>query len=138
MRSPSKTKYRKAQKGRRRKKGMASSRTKLSFGGFGLRSLETLWITSRQIEAARRTIIHGFKRKGKLWARIFSDKPVTAKSAETPMGSGKGAVDHYVAPIKKGTIIFEVTGVDEAMAREILRQASHKLPVKTQFIKEFV
>jgi len=136
MLSPKKTKYKKSHKGRRRQKGLASSRTALSFGEFGLRALGTIWLTSNQLEAARKTIMHSFKRKGKLWMRIFPDKPVTMKSAETPMGSGKGAVDHYVAPVKKGTIIFEITGVDEETAREAFRLASHKIPIKTQFIKE--
>ena len=136
MLSPKKTKYKKSHKGRRRQKGLASSRTTLSFGEFGLRALETIWLTSNQLEAARKTIMHSFKRKGKLWIRIFPDKPVTQKSAETPMGGGKGTVDHYVAPVKKGTIIFEITGVDEKTAREAFRLASHKIPIKTQFIKE--
>jgi len=136
MLSPKKTKYKKSHKGRRRQKGLASSRTTLSFGEFGLRALETIWLTSNQLEAARKTIMHSFKRKGKLWIRIFPDKPVTQKSAETPMGGGKGTVDHYVAPVKKGTIIFEITGVDEKAAREAFRLASHKIPIKTQFIKE--
>ena len=134
MLSPKKTKYKKSHKGRRRQKGLASSRTALSFGEFGLRALGTIWLTSNQLEAARKTIMHSFKRKGKLWMRIFPDKPVTQKSAETPMGSGKGAVDHYVAPVKKGTIIFEITGVDEKTARETFRLASHKISIKTQFI----
>ena len=136
MLSPKKTKYKKSHKGRRRQKGLASSRTTLSFGEFGLRALETIWLTSNQLEAARKTIMHSFKRKGKLWIRIFPDKPVTQKSAETPMGGGKGTVDHYVAPVKKGTIIFEITGVGEKAAREAFRLASHKIPIKTQFIKE--
>jgi len=136
MLSPKKTKYRKSQKGRRRKKGIATSRININFGEFGLRALETHWISSNQIEATRRTITHSFKRKGKLWIRIFPDKPVTAKSGETPMGKGKGAVDHWVAPVKKGIIMFEVTGVSEDSARQAFRLAGHKLPIKTQFVKK--
>ena len=133
---PKKTKYRKQQKGRRRKKGIATSRTNINFGEFGLRALETHWITSSQIESVRRTITHSLKRKGKLWIRIFPDKPVTAKAGETPMGKGKGTVDYWVAPIKRGTIMFEVTGVSEGSAIEAFRLAGHKLPIKTQFVKK--
>ncbi len=133
---PKKTKYQKAQKGRKRFKGKASARTEISFGEFGLKSLETKWITDRQIEAARRTISKFIKKGGKMWLRIFPDKPVTAKSPEVPMGGGKGSVDHWVAPIKKGTIIFELGGVDEDIAKEAFRLASYKLPVKTKFVKK--
>ncbi|MGC9049188.1 MAG: 50S ribosomal protein L16, partial [Patescibacteria group bacterium] len=108
----------------------------LAFGEYGLRSLETKWITAGQIEAARRAIIRYFKKGGQVWTRVFPDKPVTAKSAEVPMGGGKGAVDHYVAPVKAGTILFEVGGVSEEIAREAMRLASHKLPVQTKFIKK--
>lgn len=136
MLSPKKTKFRKAHKGRRRLVGTPTSRINLKFGEFGLKALETQWISAKQIEAVRRTVMHHFKRKGKIWLRIFPDKPVTAKSAETPMGMGKGAVDHYVAPIKKGTIILEATGVDKETAEEAFRLASSKLPVKTQFVSQ--
>lgn len=136
MQMPKKVKYRKLQKGRRRKGGVASSRTIVNFGDFGLKSLDTRWITSRQIEATRRVIVHFFKREGKVWIRIFTDKPITAKGAEMPMGKGKGTVDHYVAAVKAGTILFEVAGVDEKVARAALRLASHKLPVKTKVVSK--
>ncbi len=136
MLAPKKTKYRKSQKGRKRNKGISSKRTTLSFGEFGLKSLETKWLTDRQIEAARRTITKFVKKSGKIWLRIFPDKPITAKSPEVPMGGGKGSVDHWVAPVKAGTILFEITGIDENNAREAFRLASHKLPVKTKFVKK--
>jgi large subunit ribosomal protein L16 len=136
MLSPKKLKYKKSQKGRRRQVGLASRKINLAFGEFGLKSLESAWITANQIEAARRAISRFLKKGGKFWIRIFPDKPVTVKSAETPMGGGKGSVDHYVAAIKKGTILFELTGVEEEVAREAFRLASHKLPVKTKFIKK--
>jgi len=135
MQMPKKVKYRKMQKGRRRTKGYAARRTGLSFGDFGLKSLGTHWISSRQIEAGRRAITHCLKKGGKLWIRVFADKSVTFKGSEIPMGGGKGAVDHYVSPVKAGTIIFEIAGVGENIAREALRLASHKLPVKTKFVK---
>lgn len=133
---PKKVKYRKAQKGRRRFGGIASRRVELAFGEYGLKTLETKWITARQIEAARRAITRFFKKGGKLWTRVFPDKSVTVKGSEVPMGGGKGSVDHYVAPVKAGTILFEATGIDEAVAREAMRLASHKLPVKTKFVKK--
>lgn len=130
---PRKVKHRKWQKGR--SKGRASRGTEIKFGSFGLKSLDTRWITARQIEAARRAIIRYLKKGGKLWIRIFPDKPVTRKGTEVPMGGGKGKVDHYVFPIKPGRIIFELEGVEEKIAREALRKAADKLPVKTKFIK---
>lgn len=130
---PKKTKYVKQQKGR--SKGLATRGTTLAFGGFGLKSLGTKWITSRQIEAARRAIVRHLKKKGKLWIRIFPDKPVTTKGTEVPMGGGKGKVDHYVFPIKPGRIIFELGGVTEEQARTAFKKASYKLPIKTKFIK---
>ena len=136
MQMPKKSKHRKLQKGRHKNKGVATSRTVLNFGDFGLKALESRWITSRQVESARRTIVHHFKRGGKLWIRIFTDKPVTIKGAETPMGKGKGAVDHYVAAIKPGTILFEVAGVPKDVAKEALRLAGHKLPTKVKFISK--
>ncbi|MCX7778985.1 MAG: 50S ribosomal protein L16 [Patescibacteria group bacterium] len=136
MLAPKKTKYHKAQKGRKRKTGQASSRNYLAFGDFGLKTLETAWITDRQIEAARRAISKFIKKGGKIWLRIFPDKPITKKPPEVPMGGGKGSVDHWVAPVKAGTIIFEMTGLKEELAREAFRYASHKLPVKTKFIKK--
>jgi large subunit ribosomal protein L16 len=129
---PKRTKYRKQHRGRM--KGRAGRGNKLSFGEFGLQALEPCWMTSRQIEAARRAIVRHVKRGGKLWIRIFPDKPVTAKPAETRMGAGKGAVDHWVAVVKPGRMIFEISGVSEEAAREAMRLASHKLPIKTQFV----
>lgn len=130
---PKKTKYRKMQKGR--SKGVATRGTDLAFGSYGLKSLGTKWITARQIEAARVAIVRYLKRKGKLWIRIFPDKPITSKGTEVPMGGGKGRVEYYAYPIKPGRIIFELGGIEEERAREALRRASHKLPVKTKFIK---
>lgn len=129
---PRKVKYRKRMKGR--SKGIEQRGTKLVFGNFGLKALETRWITSRQIEAARRVIIRYLKKGGKLWIRIFPDKPVTHKGTEVPMGGGKGSVSHYVFPIRPGRIIFELAGIPEEEAREALRKASDKLPVKTKFV----
>lgn len=106
----------------------------MAFGEFGLQALEPSWITSRQIEAARRAIVRCVKRTAKLWIRIFPDKPVTARPAETRMGGGKGAVDHWVAVVKPGRMLFEIAGVNEELAREAMRLASHKLPIKTQFV----
>ncbi|MCL4459399.1 MAG: 50S ribosomal protein L16 [Chloroflexi bacterium] len=132
MLQPKRIKYRKAQRGRM--KGRASRGTTVAFGDFGLQALEASWIDSRQIEAARRAITHHIKRDGKVWIRIFPDKPVTAKPAETRMGSGKGALDHWVAVVKPGRILFEVSGVKEEAAREAMRLAAHKLPIKTMFV----
>lgn len=133
---PKKVKHRKWHKGRRRAGGVATRRTNLDFGSMGLKATEDGWITARQIEAARRTITRFMKKGGKLWIRIFPDKPVTIKGSEVPMGGGKGAVDHYVAPIRPGTIIFEVDGVTEKIGREAFRLASYKLPVKSKVIVE--
>lgn len=135
MLMPKKVKYRKWHKGRRRNKGLASRKIGLAFGDYGLKSLGTCWITARQIEAARRTIIHHLGSEGKMWIRIFPDKPVTTKGSEVPMGKGKGEVDHYVTPVKPGMILFEITGVKEEIAKESFRLASHKLPIKTKFAK---
>jgi large subunit ribosomal protein L16 len=132
MLMPKRVKYRKQMRGRM--KGKATRGSEVSFGEFGLQALEPCWMTSRQIEAARRAIVRHVKRSGKLWIRIFPDKPVTAKPAETRMGSGKGNVDHWVAVVKPGRIIFEIAGVREETAREAMRLASHKLPIKTQFV----
>ncbi len=131
---PKKTKYRKMQKGRRRMRGKATSANVLNFGSYGLQSQEAKWISARQIEAARRAMTRYIARGGKVWIRIFPDKPVTTKGAEVGMGGGKGAVDHYVAPVKPGRILFEMDGVSEKIAKEALRLAAHKLPVKTKFI----
>lgn len=132
MLMPKRVKYRKAHRGRR--KGKASRGNKINFGEYGLQALESSWVTSRQIEAARRAIVRHVRRRGKLWIRVFPDKPVTKKPAETRMGSGKGSVDHWVAVVKPGRILFEIAGVREEAAREAMRLASHKLPMKTQFI----
>ncbi|MEW5956771.1 MAG: 50S ribosomal protein L16 [Chloroflexota bacterium] len=132
MLMPKRVKYRKQMRGRM--KGRASRGAKVTFGEYGLQALEPCWMTSRQIEAARRAIVRYVRRGGKLWIRIFPDKPVTAKPAETRMGSGKGAVDHWVAVIKPGRVLFEIAGVAEDQAREAMRLAAHKLPIKTQFV----
>jgi len=115
-------------------KGEAHRGNTLAFGEYGLQALEPCWMEARQIEAARIALTRFMKRGGKVWIRVFPDKPVTAKPAETRMGSGKGAVDHWVAVIKPGRIIFEVGGVSEEIAKEAIRLASHKLPIKTRFI----
>ena len=129
---PKKVKHRKWQKGRSR--GIETRGTELVFGSIGLKSLETRWISSRQIEAARRAIIRYLKKGGKLWIRIFPDKPVTKKGTEVPMGGGKGSVDHYVFPIKPGRVIFELEGIKEEQAKEALRRAGDKLPIKTKIV----
>lgn len=134
MLQPKKVKHRKWHKGRSR--GVESRATELNFGSYGLKTLEAKWITARQIEASRRAVMHYIQRGGKLWIRIFPDKPVTRKPPEVTLGGGKGSVDHYVAPIKPGRIIFEMDGVGEEVAREALRRAAHKLPVKTKFVKK--
>lgn len=133
---PKKVKHRKWHKGRRRSKGLESRGTELAFGSFGLKSLETKWLTARQIEAARRAIVRYLRKGGKFWIRIFPYKPVTKKGTEVPMGGGKGGVDHYVFPIKPGRIIFELEGIKEEMARDAFRKAATKLPIKTKFIKK--
>lgn len=133
MLMPKRVKHRKQMRGRM--KGKAYRGSKLSFGEYGIQALEPCWMTSRQIESARRAIVRYVRRGGKLWIRVFPDKPVTAKAAETRMGSGKGAVDHWVAVIKPGRVIFEITGIPESTAKEAMRLASHKLPIKTQFVK---
>ena len=130
---PKKLKYKKRFKGR--SKGISTRGTELSFGSYGLKSLGTIWITVRQIEAARRAIMRYLKKGGKLWIRIFPDKPVTSKGTEFTMGGGKGSFSHYVFPIKPGRIIFELEGIKEEIAREAFRKASDKLPIKTKFIK---
>lgn len=132
MLMPKRVKYRKAHRGRM--KGKAGRGNRVSFGEFGLQALEPSWITSRQIEAARRAIVRHVRRGGKLWIRVFPDKPVTKKPAESRQGKGKGSVDHWVAVVKPGRVLFEIAGVREEQAREAFRLASHKLPIKTQFI----
>ena len=130
--APSRYKYRKQHRGRMR--GNAMRGNTLSFGEFGLQALEPCWMSSRQIESARIALTRFMKRGGKVWIRVFPDKPITAKPAETRQGSGKGAVDHYVAVVKPGRIIFEIGGVSEEIAKEAVRLAGHKLPVKTRFL----
>ncbi|MEC9381586.1 MAG: 50S ribosomal protein L16 [Thermodesulfobacteriota bacterium] len=132
MLQPKKSKYRKQQKGKI--KGIATKGNKVSFGEFGLQSLDFARITGRQIESARIAITRKVKRGAKLWIRIFPHKPVTKKPAEVRMGKGKGDIDRYVAPIKKGTMLYEIAGVDEELAKEALRLASNKLPVKTRVV----
>jgi large subunit ribosomal protein L16 len=132
MLSPKRTKYRKYHRGRM--KGKATRGNEISFGDFALQALEPTWITSRQIEAARRTITRYTKRGASLWIRIFPDKSVTARAAESRMGSGKGTVDYWVAVVKPGTILFEIGSVPEEIARAALSLASYKLPIKTKFI----
>jgi large subunit ribosomal protein L16 len=133
---PKKVKHRKWQKGRT--KGLAQRGNQLNFGSYGLKSLDARWVTSRQIEAGRRAIIRYLKKGGKLWIRVFPDKPVTFKGVEVSMGGGKGDVDHYVVPLKPGRIIFELDGLSEEMAHEALTKAAHKLPVRSKFIKREV
>jgi large subunit ribosomal protein L16 len=129
---PKRVKYRKSQRGRR--KGLAIKGSNVSFGEFGLQSMENAWIKNTQIEAARVALTRHLRRGGKIWVRIFPDKSVTKKPAETRMGKGKGALDHWVAVIKRGRVLFEVGGVPEVLAKEAMRLASYKLPVKTKFL----
>ena len=132
MLMPKRVKFRKMHRGRR--SGMATRGTNVDFGTYGLQALESHWLTSRQIEAARRAVVRYVRRGGKLWIRIFPDKPVTMRAAETRMGSGKGTVDHWVAVIKPGRVLFEMAGVTEEQARAAFRLAAHKLPIATQFV----
>ncbi len=132
MLQPKRVKHRKQHKGNRR--GAAQSGNTINFGDFAMQALEPAWVTSRQIEAARRAITRHIHRGGKVWIRIFPDKPVTKKPAETRMGSGKGAPDHWVAVVRRSRIMFEMSGVNEDLAREAMRLASHKLPLKTRFL----
>ena len=133
MLMPKKTKYRKSFRGRR--KGYSKGGNVVTFGDYGLQALETSYVTGRQIEAARITITRTMKRGGKVWINIFPHKPITKKPAEVRMGSGKGAVEYYVAVVKPGRIIFEISGVPEDVAREAMRKAGHKLPMKTKLVK---
>ena len=132
---PRKVKYRKSHRGDQIK-GSASRKINLDFGDYGLRALQAGWVTSRQIESARRAITGNLQRKGKLWIRIFPDKSVTVKGNEIRMGGGKGAEDHYVAPIRPGTIMFEIDGVNAEQARVALKLAAYKLPVKTAIVSK--
>jgi len=135
MLMPRKVKYRKMQRGHLR--GIASQKTEVNFGQYGLKAMTGSWITARQIEAARRAMTRFVQRGGKIWIRIFPDKPITFKGNEIRMGGGKGAVDHYVASVKAGTVMFEMSGVDETMAKEAMRLAAFKLPVRTKFVRKY-
>ena len=132
MLQPNRVKYRKAHRGHRR--GEAQAGNTIVFGDFGMQALESAWVTSRQIEAARRAITRYIRRGGKIWIRVFPDKPVTKKPAETRQGGGKGPLDHWVAVVKPGRILFEMGGVEEVIAKEAIRLASHKLTIDTKFV----
>ena len=129
---PKKLKHRKHHRGHTRGQAMAGN--EISFGSFALKSMGNAWVTSRQIESARRAMTRYVQRGGKIWIRLFADKPVTVHGNESPMGGGKGAVDHFVAVVKKGKVMFEMDGVTESQAREAMRLASYKLPVKSKFL----
>lgn len=129
---PKKVKHRKHHRGT--SKGKAMSGNFVAFGSYGLKAMENSWVTSRQIEAARRAMTRSIQRGGKIWIRIFPDKPITSHGNESPMGSGKGAVDHFVAVVQKGRVMFEMDGVTVVQAAEAMRLASHKLPIKTKFV----
>jgi len=135
MLAPKKVKHRKWQRGDKIK-GKATRMTKVSFGDYGLKSLEAGWISARQIESARRAMVGHMQRIGRVFIRIFPDKPITAKGNEMPMGKGKGAIDHYVAVVKPGTVMFEITGVDEDIAKKAMQLASYKLSVKTKIVSK--
>lgn len=132
MLQPKRVKFRKTQRGKLH--GAAHRGNTIEFGEYGLQALESAWISARQIEAARRAIVHHLHRRGRVWIRIFPDKPVTQKPAETRMGGGKGATDHWVAVVKRERMLFEIEGVDSNIAREAIRLAAHKLPVATKFV----
>jgi len=132
MQQPKRVKFRKSHRGRR--KGKAQTGNTINFGDYGLQALESAWLTSAQIEAARRAITRHIRRGGQVWIRIFPDKPATKKPAETRMGSGKGEPDHWVAVVKAGRIMFEMAGVGESVAKEAMRLAAHKLPLKTRYV----
>ena len=131
---PKRVKYRRVHRGRM--KGRALRGNKVNYGEYGLMALEPAWITSNQIEAARIAMTRYIKRGGQVWIKIFPDKPVTEKPAETRMGSGKGAPEYWVAVVKPGRVMFEISGIDEATAKEAMRLAGHKLPIKTKFVKK--
>jgi len=133
---PKKVQHRKWQKGRRRGDGVASRAVDLAFGDFGLKSEVYGWVSSRQLEAARRVLTRYVRRGGKIWIRVFPDKPVTKKGNETPMGGGKGSPDHYIAVVRPGTLIFEMGGMPESAAVEAIELAGHKLGVRTRFVKK--
>ncbi len=133
---PKKVKHRKWHKPRRANKGTASRINTIAFGEYGMKALTHSWVTSRQIEAARRVLTRYVRRNGKLWIRIFPDRPVTKKGPGIPMGSGKGSPEHYVCTVKPGTVLFEIEGVSEEKAKEALTLAGHKLPLKIKFVKK--
>src|SRR5438132_13797348 len=133
MLQPKRLKHRKFQRGRM--KGSAQSGNTITKGDFALKAMEPCWMTARQIEAARRAVTHHFKRGGKVWINVFPDKPVTKKPAEVRMGSGKGAPDHWAAVVKPGRILFEISGVDQPLAKEAMRLASYTLPLRTKFFR---
>jgi len=133
---PKKVKHRKWQKGRGRGEGVATRANDVDFGDFGLRSQEHGWVGSREIEAARRVLTRYVRRGGKIWIRVFPDRPVTKKGNETPMGGGKGSPDHYVAVVKPGTVLFEMAGIPQASAKEALVMAGYKLRVKTVYVEK--
>ena len=135
MLMPKRVKWRKQSRGRMR--GKAQRGNRVQFGEYGLQAIEPVWMTSRQIEAARRTMVRYVRRRGKVWIRVFPDKPVTQKAAETRMGKGKGSVEKWVAVIRPGRVLFEMGGISEEEAREALRLASYKLPCKTRIVKRF-
>ena len=133
MLMPKRVKYRKQQRGRM--KGLSQRGSTVSFGEFGLQALEPIWLTSRQIESARRTMVRYIKRRGKVWIRVFPDKPFTKRAAETRMGNGKGGVEYWVAVVRPGRILFEMGGISEEEAKEALRLAAYKLPIKTKIVR---
>lgn len=133
---PKKVKHRKWHKGRSKGRTIDTRGTRVSYGSIGLKAESSAWVNSRQIEAARRTITNYLKREGKLWIRIFPDKPVTMRPPEVTMGGGKGAVDHYVFPVRPGRVLFEVDGVSDEMGKEALRLAGSKLPVRTRIVRK--
>lgn len=136
MLSPKKTKHRKSFKGRRSGKGVASQKTNIDFGSYGMKALSEGWVTSRQIEATRRVITKFIQKGGKIWIRIFPDKPVTQKGGEIGMGGGKGSVDHYVSVVKPGMILFEMEGVEKDKAKSAIEMAGYKLPIKIKFVSK--
>ena len=132
---PKRVKFRKWQRMATRRKLKETRGVALAFGSYGLKAEEACWVNSKQLEAARKAMTNYVQRGGKIWIRIFPDHPITTKGAEVPMGGGKGAVDHYVVPVKPGRVLFEMDGISEDVAKEAMRLASHKLPIKTRFVK---
>lgn len=133
---PKKVKHRKWQKGRSKTRGVETRGLELNYGSYGLKAMGSAWVTSRQIEAARKTITNFLKRSGRLWIRIFPDKPITLQAPEKTLGGGKGNVDHYVFPVRPGRVLFEIDGVDAKTAEEALRRAGYKLPMKSRVISK--